>query len=288
MKEYLPSKQFIARVIILVGFTVVFIGVYEITSYFKGRSGKNPTSLIIKPDTIQKDSNNNSIPDWQESLWGLDPTKNGPSNKEFILAKRAELAKENGTPATETPLSENDTISRELFSVVMSLQESGDLDAQALAAITNTVGDKITAKPIDDIYTKQMTTVRVESPIEIIKYYTEYLKLSNKYKDKNIGAEMPFIASALKNNDSGSLKIVGDIAVAYKSFGKELIKIPVPNNLLSLHIKIANDYEKVGQSMIGLTELLSNPINGMSALVNYKKYNDLLIEDMGKLADSFK
>ncbi len=60
------------------------------------------------------------------------------------------------------------------------------------------------------------------------------------------------------------------------------MKIPVPNDLTTTHLAIANDYEKVGQSVNGLSQLLDEPIVGMKALINYKKYTDMLEEEYGR------
>lgn len=291
-KKYFPSRKFVASVVIIIIAILIIFGVYEITTFFKHRidQQKLPTKLLVK-DLVQKDTNKNGIPDWEESLWGLDPNINGTSNKEFILSKREALAKDTSVPDivdNTAPSKENEVLSQEFFAVVMSLEQTGNLDDASLKSISDAIGKKIDADPIADIYTKNMTTIIGESSIETVKYYTAYINLNNKYRAKNIGDELSFVATALRDNDQGALKLVGKVGEAYKSLGKELIKIPVPSNLLSIHISLANDYEKVAQSINGLTELLSNPIIGMRALINYKKYSDALVNDIGTLSDNFK
>lgn len=289
MQTYLPSNQFIARVLVLVALFLVIFGSYKLVIYFKHRSQTTTaTDLVISPEIIQKDSNKNGIPDWEESLWGLDPAINGQSNKEFILAKRESLKKENGVAVTsDEPVSENDALSREFFAVVMSLQQSGNLDENTLRAVSDTVGKKIVADPLPAIYTKSMIITRPSDDIEKLKYYTDYLNLNVKYKDRNIGNELTFIAAALKNNDPGALKLVTAIGSSYRSFGKDLMKIPVTPALADIHVSLANNYERVAVSIGGLSKLLTEPITGMKGLINYKKYSDLLIEDIGKLTDNF-
>ena len=291
MEPYLPSKPFVTRVVILAAAVIVIFSAFKIINYFKNHSiGKTATDLVIQPEIIQKDTNTNGIPDWEESLWGLDPSKDGQSNKEFILAKRASLASENGAAVTsDEPVSENDALSREFFAVVMSLQQSGNLDQNTLRAVSDTVGKKIVADPLPAIYTKGMATIRSSEDMDIekLKYYTDYLNLNVKYKDRNIGNELTFIAAALKNNDPGALKLVSNIGSSYRSFGKDLMKIPVTPALADIHVSLANNYERIAVSIGDLSKLLTEPITGMKGLINYKKYSDLLIEDIGKLADNF-
>ncbi len=282
MQEYLPSKQFTARVIMVAILLLLALGVYKISSFFKARLGqKSQTALIVKSDVIQKDSNGNGIPDWEESLWGLDPKVDGVANKEFIMAKRETLAKENIVSNNDNqPLPENEILSREFFAIIMSLQESGNLDETSMKSVADTIGEKITAVPIKDIYTKDMLSTIKSNPATTSAYYDELLKLMNTSEEKDIGKELTFISVGLTNSDQNALGEAGAIASAYRSFGKDLMKIQVPNTLSLIHLSLANNYEKVAQSIEGMVQMLVDPIIGMKAIINYKKYSDALVSDM--------
>jgi hypothetical protein len=291
--KYLPSRKFVASVIIIViGVSLIF-GIYKLTIYLKNRVGaKKGASTIIVKDLVQKDTNQNGIPDWEESLWGVDPTINGASNKEFIVAERAKLAK-NGTQDfgpqfdQSAESAQNIELSREFFSVILSLQQSGNLDEASIQAVSDTLGQKITANPIPDIYTRKMLTVQTTTSTGTETYVKAVGALMNKYKDKGLGDELNLIAQGLMKNDSQATTLAGTTGKAYRSFGQELIKIPVPYSLIDLHLTLANDYEKVGQSVDGLTKILTDPIVGMKALINYKKYSDALVIDIGNLSDNY-
>lgn len=287
--KYLPSKQFVARIIIIAIIALIGFGIYGISKYFKNHPTKKALTPLVIKDIVEKDSNVNGIPDWEESLWGLDPMKDGPSNKEFIEAKRATLAAQNGSATSgdaNTPISGNDALSREFFAVIMSLQQTGNLDENSLQAVSDAIGKKIVVEPIADTYKKNMVTVEDNDDKSLNEYSDSLRKIFIKYKDKNIGDELSFIATALKDNDEGALRAVGTIASAYRSFGKELVKIPVPSDMLSAHLNLANDYENVALSIESLTKLLSEPISGMKGIVNYKKYSEELVTDIESLSDN--
>lgn len=286
MRKYLPSKEFIRRVIIIAGSMVIIFGIYKTAIYIKNKVGvKKQGNLVIKSDVIQKDSNNNGIPDWEESLWGLDPRRNGDSNKEFILAQREELAKENNTYADPNqPLSENETLSREFFSVIMSLQESGNLDETSLQSVSDTIGQKIIATPLPDAYTKTMLSTIKTNPENTTIYSDALANLLTKYTGKDIGKELTYISVGLTNNDTNAFAQASTVATAYKSLGKELMKIQVPNTFGPIHLSLANDYEKVGESIDDMTRMIDDPIGGMKAVINYKKYTDALVLDMTTLS----
>lgn len=280
-KEYLPSKQFIQRVVAVAIILAIILGIYEIARYFGGKSKILPKSKLVVKNLTEQDANANTIPDWEEKLWGLDPTKNGPENKEFILAKRATIAKDRPDLAVgDTPISENDALSRDFFSIIMSLQQGGTLDQNSIQAVSDAIGKKVEATPIDDIYTRNMVKVVESDANSISDYYEAFINLVIKYGDKNIGDELIFINQGLANKDPNAIKQIDSISKAYRDFGAEFIKIPVPNTLVNPHISLANNYEKVGQSIVGMTNLLGDPLSGIKSFINYKKYSDALEIDI--------
>jgi len=291
MKEYLPSREFIKRLLAIIIIIAVVFSVYKLIKYFKNRYPKgSETALVIKPDVIQKDANKNGIVDWEESLWGLDPTDDGVKNKEFIIAERAKLARNNQAEESieKTPEAiENAELSKEFFAVIMSLQASGNLDDTSIKAVSDTLGQKIIAEPIDPVYTNKMLAIKPANTTSIDAYYKEVADLMVKYQDKDMGGELNLIAQGLMRNDPQATALAGDIARSYGLFGREFVKIPVPSTLIDLHLSIANNYERVAQSVYGLTQLIENPIIGMKSLINYKRYSDDLATEIETLSVSY-
>lgn len=291
MKNYLPSREFVTKLIIAVLLFVIVFGIYKISVYFRNTNvnGVNK-KLVIKPEVIQKDSNKNGIPDWEESLWGLNPDKNGDENKEFILSKRRELARDSGANGEEGggKLSENETLSREFFAIIMSLQESGNLNEESLDAVSETIGEKITATPIPDIYTSDMLSTIKNNPANNQAYYDSLSKLINKYDKQDVGRELTFISVGISTNDKGALLEAVKVAGAYKAFAQEAIKIQVPTTLASIHLSLLNNYEKTAMSIEEMSDVLDEPLKGMKALINYKKYTDGIVSDIEKLSTALQ
>ena len=286
--DYLPSKQFRLRLAVLVALVAVIMSVYELFTFIHNRqeAANHPTPLAIK-DLVQKDSNNNGIPDWEEALWGLDPTKNGDTNKEFIMAKRQALTQ--GADAQPVPASqstpENQQLAQDFFATLMTLQQTGNLDDNSLQTISDAIGQKITAPSIPDVYTIDMAKQVPLTKASYNAYVTAYANLLIKYKDANIGNELSYIDVGLQNKDPGALAVAQKIATSYRAFGKDLMATPVPDFIAATNVSLANNYDKTGQSIGGLTQILSDPIVGMKAVINYKKYNDALINDINTLSD---
>ncbi|MFA6251246.1 MAG: hypothetical protein WC603_01305 [Candidatus Paceibacterota bacterium] len=287
LKKYLPSRKFIAFLLIIVIFIALFLGIKGIISLFQNKkTAKNEPVQITVGGLIQKDSNNNGIADWEEYLWGLNPNKNGQENKEFIMSKKEVLA--NGGDLAlfddSKAITENEILSRELFATIISLQQTGELNEGTIQSISEAIGQKIEAAPIPDIYTQDMLILKQDSQDENANYFTAFTVLAIKYQDEDIGSELTLISQGLGNNDPQALYAARTVASAYRAFGQELIKTPVPYGASSINLSLANNYEKVAQSIEGLSQILSDPIMGMRAIVNYKKYTDAIVADIDRLS----
>lgn len=285
-KRYLPSRKFLAIVLIIVIFISLYFAGKGVISWYKNRKmakGDNLVEVTIG-GVIQKDSNDNGIADYEEYLWGLDPRKNGAKNREFILAKKKELTENGIINPDESAITENDALSREFFAAIISLQQTGDLNEESMKSVSESLGKNIVAVPIDDRYISSMLTVVNSSGVANQTYRQALGDLITKYESANIGSELTFVIQGISNKDPQALFAAKTVADAYISFSKDLIKIPVPRSLISEHLNMANNYEKTGQTINDLAQTLTDPIVGMRAITNYKKYSDLLASDLEKLS----
>lgn len=287
IKKYLPSKKFLAGVlliIIAVSFFFTIKGIITLVKH-KNLTKNQPTSIVVG-DLIQKDGNNNGIADWEEHLWGLDPDKNGAKNKEFILSKKKSLS-DAGQISIEDEsktITDNQALSQELFATIISLQESGNLTDEAIKSITESIGSQVVTTPLPDAYDRADLIIKKDSPGANTAYYNAFEALVNKYADKDIGSELTLISQGLGSNDIQALYAAKTVGDAYREFGAEFIKIPVPASFYNVHLSLANNYDKTGQTVQDFSMLLSDPMTGMKSILNYNKYSNALVADIEKLA----
>ncbi len=287
-KKYLPSKQFISRIIVITVLIVISFSVYKIVSLIKNRSRQSSSVKLNIVKEVQDDSNNNGIPDWEERLWGLNPYKNGQKNKEIILAKRKAINPNASFSKDNQAITKNEELSREFFAAIVSLQQTGNLNEKSMGVIADSISQKIVAKPIPDTYTLKSLTIVTPSIKNNDKYFNNFVELVSKYKNDDIGSELVFVIQGLAYKNPNILSLAGTIATAYRKFGQDLIKIPVPRDLAFIQLKMANDYERNAQSIEGLMKIPTDPLTGMRALINYKKYNDALTSDINQLSSVLK
>ena len=187
-------------------------------------------------------------------------------------------------PTDNSQVSDNEMLSEQFFAAIISLQQSGQLDETSMNSISEAIGKNVTTTSIPDIYTNSMLTIQNDSTLTNQAYHDAIGKLVTKYQDADIGNELTFIVQGLSNNDPQALYAATTVASSYQSFGQELIKIPVPRSLATLHLSAANNYEKTGQSIKNLAKVLTDPIAGMNAILSYKQYNDALASDLEKIS----
>lgn len=285
-KKYLPSRKFIIVILTLIILIVLFFSIRLIVHYFKNKKIETnaPTPVTIGT-LIQKDSNSNGITDVEEYLWGLDPKKNGEENKAFITAKKKTLERSGiiSTSDESKLITDNEMLSQQFFAALIALQQTGELNEESLRTMSESLGKNIEPTPIPDIYTKSMMTIQEDSLATKTSYVNNFSNLVDKYKDSDIGSELTFIIQGLSDKDPQALYAAKTVGMAYQSFGSDLIQIPVPVSFSSLHLSIANNYEKTGQAVNNLSKILSDPLLGMKSIISYKQYSDKLASDLEKI-----
>lgn len=290
IKKYLPSRKFGTIILtIIIGIVIFFVvkeGILLIKNGNNINQKNNSVGGITIKSVIQKDSNNNGIEDWEEYLWGLDPNKNGPENKEFILSKKKALKEEgiiNQNNGQNEEITGNAMLSRQLLATILALQQDGGLSEENIESITNSIGGEIKTTPIPDIYTKDMLKTIDDGMTANSKYLSEWKRINDKYSNSDMGQELIIIAQGIVANDKQAMYSVGEIAKAYRNFGIELSEISVPNSLIQIHLNLINNYEKNAKTIEEMQVLVDEPIIGMKGLLNYKKYNDALISNIENL-----
>ena len=285
-KEYLPSKQFINGVFTLaIIFGIGFI-IYKVSPEIKARFTQNRglRGMSVK-DLVENDTNKNGIQDWEESLFGLDPNKNGEENKKIIEEKRKSLNIGEDFINDEN-LSQSDKLSRELFTVIATLEQTGNLNETAIENITATLTEKLESEPIVDIYTKKIVTTKPTNQNTLEVYYNSFGNIALKYKNAEIGDELIYLSQALINQDEKAMQIVVDISDKYEEFGKDLIDMAiVPSSLSDTHLSLANNYHKTSLAIKRMSLMLKDPLYGMNATADYKNFNDGIITNLGEISD---
>lgn len=288
-KNYLPSKQFVSRVIII---TLVFIVIFllsKINPNLKARmEAKKAFKGMSVGELVVNDANKNGIADWEESLFGLDPTGDGEENAKIISEKKKEF----GTNTTDTEnqnLSENDKLSRELFSIITTLNQTGNLNESSIENIANALDEKLNLEPIEDIYVEKDIEKSQVNQKTIEEYYINFGNIALLHKDDEIGGELVYISQALLNDDKKAIEIAVNISDKYDEFAENLMDIKsVPSTIRKTHVELANNYHKTAVAIKRMSLMLEDPVYAMNAVADYKNFSDNIVKNLEEIGNFFE
>ncbi len=267
-QSFKPSKQFIIRGSIATAIVVIILVVQ--TDWFRGLFNKKPLLNITDArvgDLVALDTNGNGIPDWEEKLWGLDPTKlytNGRPNADIIAEKKAALgiSEEN-----EGPLNETDRIARELFSTTTALSETAN--TETIGAIGETIGQGIRIEPVNEYSNKDIKIVTTTNQ-SLIQYARAVDTITTKYQKEY--ADITTVISAVETGDYSEIGNLSITASTYRALTRDLQNVVVPIGIAKAHLDMLNGFAGMAQGFELMTQLEDNSVVGLQGLAFYRKY----------------
>ncbi len=279
-----PSRKFIIRGSIAILSLIVILSVQSF--WFKKLFEKKAEEIITPTTTlgqiIGKDTNGNGIADWEEKLWGLDPSvlyTNGVSNKQIIEDKKKSLGVDDATIGAN--LNETDQISRQLFTITTALGQSDQISTQDLQNIASNLGSSIDIKKINNKYSLSDIKTTKTTTISLNNYYENMSKKIEIYE--NSSSEIEIIVSALENGDNTGLVDLKKSSENYKKIASELSTITVPIGIANYHLSIVNSLYGISESLPYLQELDQNGISSLIGVALYKGYSDKLDKTLSNL-----
>jgi len=220
---------------------------------------------------VELDSNDNGIPDWEESLWGLDPKGNGDANKKAIASKKAAAGIDTTEP--KSPANATDAFSRQLLSAVLALKQSGSLTPEAITNLAASVGNSVDAHHADPAtYTINDIRLTSSSTAQAKAAYKVALKgVIDQYQDVNLGSELGIISDGLSGGGADTLAALGPIAQAYTDISKKIIALPTPPGASLYALALANTSAAMGATLVQIQNLYGDVISGMVGIDDYVK-----------------
>lgn len=292
IKKYLPSKKFI---LIIFFIAILITGYFIISTIVKKNKAKKAfhqetierlTGLTVS-DLVEKDTDGDGVPDWEESLWGTDKnnrfTFNGIIDSEYIARKKKEI-NPNFNTVEEENLTETDKFARQFFSSFLAMKEGG-VDNLTINNFASSVGQNLVNTKIVDEFTKE--NIKTSTSLSIEEYYTKMKSTFEKYSKLGLGEEMQLLENSLNQysatgSESNTEKIQ-TIGIAYQEFAKEASQIIAPEIISDTHLNIINSANKTGISVLSFSKVINDPILGVTGLAQYEKNIDDFVKNVTAL-----
>jgi hypothetical protein len=293
IKNILPTKKFLFRaipIIIILGIVIFFdlrkeAGVIK-TTLTDAKQRKELKSKIVSDITFS-DSDGDSIPDWEEYLWGTNPEKqdsdnDGVSDSEEVLEQK----KSKGLNSNENMSEENSTdqFSKEFFATIVSLKQSGTLTTEALANLSNSLIENVSEEGVPDAYNIDDIKIGVTIPSIYYKNLGEVLYSSRTFEFGSELQELSILVDTANEASASRLSVIGS---EYKSLSEKVMDIVAPSEVYATHLLLANSLYKTGDALQKAAVLSSDPISGITGISLYFKYSEEFTSALSSLEDYF-
>ncbi|MFQ5540646.1 MAG: hypothetical protein ACE5F4_00105 [Candidatus Paceibacteria bacterium] len=202
--------------------------------------------------SAETDSDGDGVPDWKETLLGLDPSSpdtdgDGVPDGEWV-AQNAGAAAFTSTSAENAPayvapniLAPSDALGREVFAAYLALKEGGSLDETAiLESVDDIVARRTEEGGTAKHYGVADLTVTPDDSASAIAAYRAQVDRAIARANAVPEYELKTVYTLLETSDLSYAGILLDNADIYRSIADELLSITVPAARASVHITLVN------------------------------------------------
>jgi hypothetical protein len=272
----LKDKRFIWSVLAVVFVVVVFLAK---NNFFHQYWGAKHAGLQVNNETISdlvnKDSDGDTVPDWQEKLWGTDPMKKDTDGDgvgdaaEISSLEKAKAAESGAADQNDQNLTATDRFARELFSTVAALEASGQTDPTTLDKLSVSLAGEIQTSAQTTSYTVEQMQVISDNSKTATATYNKGMGLI--LKNYNMSNVIDILKNAISEDsvDSAQLKNLDPIIKKADEVINSLIKIKTPSNLKFEHLELINALEKMNENLKDIKKIDTDTVLALSAVSQY-------------------
>ncbi len=253
-------------------------------------------NILALEELVNKDTDQDGVLDWEESLWGTDPTKKettpGTTDMTAINKLKAEQAESTGaTKKTEEKAkpTQTDQLSRELFATVASLSQNGQIDEATIEELSSQLAEKIKNPDTKKIFLISEIKITEDVSAQAIEKYLT--TIDSLYKANGGGSVTDILKEFLGDGENINTKAISKLTTAAKNLStiiNGMAKMTVPKNLASAHLNLVNTLEKLKENMEDIKLFDTDPIMAMSAIISYGKNIETLEIVTKQLGEAIK
>ena len=268
--------------VVLIGGAYVLSGPWPFT---KTADAESTHDLLVT--YAAKDTDNDGLPDWEEALYGTDPNNphsvdpalsdgqavaEGKVKPKFATATTTTLAASDIPGVDAGPTTLTDQFAQQLFKQYLTNRGATPPTPDQIATLVETgVTQLEQSNTIPNAFNAGEERVVGSGP-DALKTYAvavERVFLTNQVPEQQ--SEILYFADAVNKNDDASLAKVSAIGKSYGTIGEALIKIPVPIEVASLHLELANALMRMNAVTLDFAAIRTDPLRAMLGLAQYEQ-----------------
>jgi len=231
-----------------------------------------------------KDTDQDGLPDWQESLYGTDPTN--PNSFRADLSDSEAVSQGLLTPKPPTvpePLgnlsvegvnpaegSLTDALAKEFFEVYFLNRGAEPPSSEEVASFAEQFVRNFQEKN-NDFTSYPLSSVRVagSGPDALRAYAVAAEAIFDANDPRFPKNEMQYLDDAVVRNDTAALDKLARLGAAFSKTGEELLDVPVPTEAQVAHLAIANAMKHMGTSVTNMSKMETDPVRVMLGMETY-------------------
>lgn len=294
---------------------LIVLGLGFLASY-KSNSGKDGTNYSGKFSYISslfksndKDSDNDGLKDWEETLWKTDPKNSDtdgdgtPDGQEVNLGR--DPLKPGPDDKLETPklfseenfyggtggLTKTDVLARDFLSQYLSAKalRGGELDESTKENLINSLNSNVNLSISSRIHTLSDLKISSDNSKEAIRNYGNQLgAIIKKYSEPAPEMELIVFKRAIESDDQTELKKLDKNINAYDSMTKEFVNLTVPSSAQEIHLNLVNSFSNIKEIISNLQSFFQDPVEGLAALNQYQDAGKAMSNTLTALDNYFR
>lgn len=235
---------------------------------------------------VNKDTDEDGILDWEESLWGTDPTRQDSDDDGISdSAEITKLKSESGTgeeslAADSLKLTETEKFADQLFATTAALNEGGVVDENTLNSIGTSLAENIQKTTQRKVYTVKNIQISKDESVPAIRAYG--LEIQSVQAKHPLDTDVAAIAATAIRSD-------GEIdATVFKKFDptisqingivKDMLAIKPPYSVSTLHVMVINRFQKLSENLEDIKLAEADPIIALKAIEQYENNSATLFQ----------
>ena len=235
----------------------------------------------ILGDLVNRDTDLDGVLDWEESLWGTDPTKRDTNDDgvgdNIEIAKIKSVTGQNqqgesllGENQTTEQLTETDKFSREFFSTVATLNQTGAMDQVTVDKLSSSLAEHIQNTAPRKVFLLSELKV-IDDNAQAFKKYADTLgKVLTKYP---LNQTVPDVLQKfIIDEESVNVKVLSEFDPIIKQTNntiKALAVMSIPRSFLSVHLDFMNALQKLTENVHDIKLYETDVIISLSAISQY-------------------
>ncbi|MFA6077125.1 MAG: hypothetical protein WC735_03580 [Candidatus Paceibacterota bacterium] len=248
-------------------------------------NGLSYSGSITVEDSVNKDTDGDGILDWEEGLWGTDPTKKEttPGTRDAVAIEN--LKKQTGKgvdpeilSGNEEKLTETDKFSRELFATMATINQNGVVDQTTIDTLSTSLAEKIKNPVVRKVFSiSDIKTINDDSFQAFTNYNNALNSTFAKYKVGYTVADVlqQFVTDENTVDASALLKL-GPIIGQINTIIGGMTGMNTPQSISTLHLNMINSLQRLIENLSDMRLYDTDPIVAMGAISQYDKNSTLL------------